>query len=227
MKYLLDTANIESIQKYIDILPIDGITSNPSIVKREGKVDFFNQFKTIRSIIGFDRSLHVQVTSQDCEGMLEDAQAILDHIDQSVFVKLPVTLEGLKAMKILKAKGVQITATAVYSKAQAFLALEAGADYIAPYFNRIQNLGNDPKDLIRSLSMMIEKNQYPCKILAASFKSMDQVNEAFEAGAHTATMSVDLIVDALNQAEIHKAVDVFEQDWESIYGKGMRIKNLK
>ena len=226
MKYLLDTANIENIQKYIEILSIDGITSNPSIVKREGKVAFFNHFKTIRTIIGFDRSLHVQVTSKDCEGMLEDAQTILDNIDQQVFVKIPVTLEGLKAMKILKARGVQVTATAVYSKAQAFLALEAGADTIAPYFNRIQNLGNDPKDLIQSLSMMIDKNQYPCKILAASFKTMDQVNEAFEAGAHTATMSVDLIVDALNQAEIHEAVDVFAQDWESIYGKGMNIKDL-
>lgn len=226
MKYLLDTANIENIQKYIEILPIDGITSNPSIVKRQGKVAFFNHFKTIRTIIGFDRSLHVQVTSKDCEGMLEDAQTILENIDQQVFVKIPVTLEGLKAMKILKARGVQVTATAVYSKAQAFLALEAGADTIAPYFNRIQNLGNDPKDLIQSLSMMIDKNQYPCKILAASFKTMDQVNEAFEAGAHTATMSVDLIVDALNQAEIHEAVDVFAQDWESIYGKGMNIKDL-
>lgn len=227
MKYLLDTANIEIIQKYIAILPIDGITSNPTIVKREGTIDFFNHFKKIRSIIGFDRTLHVQVTSKVCEGMVEDAHAILDNIDQKVFVKLPVTLEGLRAIRILKAKGIQITATAVYSKAQAFLALEAGADYIAPYYNRMQNLGHDPKALIQSVSEMIKKNQYACKILAASFKTMDQVNDAFEAGAQTATMNVDLIVDALSQPEIHDAVDVFEQDWESIYGSGTKISDLK
>ena len=227
MKYLLDTANIENIRKYVDILPIDGITTNPTIIKREGQIDFFNHFKRIRSIIGFERSLHVQVTSQDYEGMLEDAQTLLERIDKEVFIKIPVTLEGLKAMRILKAKGVHITATAVYTKAQAFLALEAGAEYIAPYFNRIHKLGGDPKDLIHSLSKMIEEYNYPCKILAASFKTMDQVNEAFEAGAQTATMSVELLVDALNQEEIHKAVDVFEQDWESIYGKGTEISQLK
>lgn len=112
MKYLLDTANLDAIRYYTDIFPIAGVTSNPSIVKKEGKIDFFAHMNEIRSIIGMDKTLHIQVTALDTDGMLRDAETILNKVDDQVCVKVPVTLEGIKAIKTLKKQDVNVTATA-------------------------------------------------------------------------------------------------------------------
>ena len=95
MEYLLDTANLNEIEKYTDIFPISGITSNPSIVKREGKINFFEHMNKIRSLIGMDRTLHIQVTSKETEGMLQDADALLEKVDSQIFIKVPVTIDGI------------------------------------------------------------------------------------------------------------------------------------
>lgn len=99
MEYLLDTANLETIRKFIEYFPITGVTSNPTIVKREGNIDFIAHMNKIRSIIGQNRTLHIQVTATDVEGMLRDADAILNKVDNQVFIKVPVTMEGLKVIK--------------------------------------------------------------------------------------------------------------------------------
>lgn len=227
MEFLLDTANLEEIKKYVEILPLAGVTTNPSIIKKEGKIDFFEHMKEIRSIIGKERSLHVQVVSQDYDGMMEDAKAILENIDKDVYVKVPVTEDGLKAMKALKKLNVNITATAIYTKFQANLAIAAGADYIAPYFNRMQNLNIDPVDTISSMVKEIERTNSATKVLAASFKNVSQVNEACDCGAQSATMGVDIIESALAMPSIQKAVTDFATDWESIYGEGSNVASLK
>ena len=201
MKYLLDTANLDAIRYYTDIFPIAGVTSNPSIVKKEGKIDFFAHMNEIRSIIGMDKTLHIQVTALDTDGMLRDAETIL-----------------IKAIKTLKKQDVNVTATAIYSKQQGFLAMEAGADYIAPYFNRMENMGIDPDDVIASFAEMIGLYGYHTQILGASFKNAGQVDRAFLAGAQTATMDPSILSAALTQAHILKAVDDFDADWKSVYG---------
>ena len=218
MRYLLDTANLDAIRRYTDIFPIDGITSNPSIVKKEGKIDFFAHMNEIRSIIGMDKSFHIQVTAMDTEGMLKDADTILNKVDDQVFIKVPVTMDGIKAIKILKSRGVNVTATAIYGKTQSFLALEAGADYLAPYFNRMENMGINPDDVIADIADMIDRYGYKTDILAASFKNAGQVERAFAAGAQTATVDPSILVGALDQAHILGAVDAFDKDWKSIYG---------
>lgn len=218
MEYLLDTANLEAIRKLVEYLPITGVTSNPSIVKKEGKIDFFAHMNEIRSIIGQNRTLHIQVTGTDVEGMLKDADAILKRVDNQVFIKVPVTMDGLKVMKTLKAKGINVTATAIYTKVQAFLALEAGADYIAPYYNRMENLGIDAEDVIASIAKMISLYGYSTKIVAASFKNIGQVNKAFLAGAQTATIDPAILEGAFSMPSIQKAVDDFSADWKMIYG---------
>ncbi|WLF68047.1 fructose-6-phosphate aldolase [Clostridium septicum] len=219
MEYMFDTANIEIIKKYSDFFPITGVTSNPTILKKEGKIDFFNHFRKIREIIGFDKTLHIQVIAQDCEGILKEAKAILENVDDKVCIKIPVNLEGLKAMRILKSQGVFITATAIYTTAQGLLAMEAGADFIAPYFNRMENMGIDPGKVIKELADMMEEYNYKTKILAASFKNIGQVNESFACGAQTATMAPEILIDALKMPAIQKAVDDFSTDWESVFGK--------
>lgn len=219
MEYMLDTANIEMIKMGVEIFPITGVTSNPSIIKKEGKIDFFNHFRKIREIIGIEKTLHIQVVAEDCEGILKEAKAILESIDNKVCIKIPVNAEGLKAIKVLKAQGVTITATAIYTTAQGLLAMEAGADFIAPYFNRMENMNINPREVIKAFADMIEKYNYSTQILAASFKNIGQVNDSFAAGAQTATMAPEILLDALKMPAIEKAVDDFSKDWEAVFGK--------
>lgn len=223
---MLDTANIADIKKFTDILPIAGVTSNPSIVKKEGKIDFFQHMKEIRSIIGEHASLHVQVVATDYEGMLKDAEKILANIDQRVFIKIPVNEPGLKVIKELKRRGINVTATAIYTKFQAYLAIAAGADYIAPYFNRMENLNIDPREAIFEMAEEIARTKSDTKILAASFKNVSQVNGALENGAQAATMGVDIIQQALAMPSIGQAVTDFTADWEASFGEGTTIADL-
>lgn len=221
MEYLLDTANLKDIKLYQEYFPITGVTSNPSIVKKEGKVDFFAHMNEIRSLIGKEKSLHIQVTSKDVEGMIEDAKAILQKVDTNVFVKVPVTLEGMKVIRLLKKQGINVTATAIYTKQQGFLAMEAGADFIAPYYNRMENSCIEPQEVIASFAAMIDRYGYSTKILAASFKNAGQVDKAFLAGAQAATMDPNILVDALKMPSILKAVNDFSSDWNEIFGEKM------
>ena len=125
MKYLIDSANLDEIRALSEYLPIAGVTSNPSIVKKEGSVPFFAHMREIRSIIGNLRPLHIQVTATDYDGMMRDAEAVFRHVDEKVFIKVPVDFEGVKVIKALRRQGANVTATAVYGMDQAFMALEA------------------------------------------------------------------------------------------------------
>ncbi|MBU5453984.1 fructose-6-phosphate aldolase [Caproiciproducens sp. MSJ-32] len=220
MEFIIDTVDLKEIKEMVEYLPIVGVTSNPSIVKATSPKNFFNHIKEIRNIIGSERSLHVQLISKDAETMIKEAHRILEEIDRDVYIKVPVSMEGLKAIKALKAEGIKVTATAVYTIMQAYLALESGADYIAPYVNRIGNLDGDPMKLIRELQERIEKDNYNCKILAASFKNIQQVREAFANGAEAITAAPDILKQVFKNPSIEKAVDDFNDDWYSMYGEG-------
>ncbi|MCO7124787.1 fructose-6-phosphate aldolase [Sporolactobacillus shoreicorticis] len=226
MEFLLDTIHLDAIKRYVKVIPLAGVTSNPSIVKKEGKIDLFTHLKTVRSIIGDQASLHVQVVSEDTEGMIKDAHTVLENVDRNVYIKVPVTEAGLAAIKQLKQENVNVTATAIYTKFQGYLAIQAGADYIAPYFNRMENMNIDAKASVAELAKAIERTDSRTKILAASFKNVGQVNAAFEAGAQAATMSADILTAALGMPAINKAVTDFTADWESVFGKGETIYTL-
>lgn len=226
MEFMLDTANIEQIKKYEEILPLAGVTSNPTIIKKERKIEFFSHMKEIRQIIGLSRSLHIQVVATDFDGMIKDAHTILDNIDQDVYIKVPTSEIGLKVIKELKNESINVTATAIYTKFQAYLAIAAGADYIAPYYNRMENLNINANEAINQMANEIARTSSPTKILAASFKNVAQVNSALENGAQAATMGADIIESALSMPSIDKAVVDFKDDWESIYGIGTTINNL-
>ncbi|MFT8312294.1 MAG: fructose-6-phosphate aldolase [Sporolactobacillus sp.] len=226
MEFLLDTIHLDAIKRYVKVIPLAGVTSNPSIVKKEGKIDLFTHLKTVRSIIGDQATLHVQVVSEDTEGMIKDAHTVLENVDRNVYIKVPVTEAGLAAIKRLKQENVNVTATAIYTKFQGYLAIQAGADYIAPYFNRMENMNIDAKASVAELAKAIERTGSRTKILAASFKNVGQVNTAFEAGAQAATMSADILASALGMPAINKAVTDFTADWESVFGKGETIYTL-
>lgn len=226
MEFIIDTVNIEEIKDAVEHMPIVGVTSNPSIVKATSPENFFEHMREVRNIIGKERSLHVQVISKDCDTMVKEGHRILEEIDDQVYIKIPVSYEGIKAIKILKEEGVNVTATAVYDLMQAYMALAAGADYIAPYVNRIGNLGADPMDLINELSNRITMDGYDCKILAASFKGVQQVKDSFNYGAQAITAPVAVLKQIFVNPNIEKAVDDFNTDWYSIYGEGKGILDL-
>ena len=208
MEFILDTVDLEEIKDGVDHMPIVGVTSNPSIVKKTSPEDFFGHMRKVREIIGKERSLHVQVISLDAETIVKEAHRIL------------------KAIKILKSEGVNVTATAVYDLMQAYFALAAGANYIAPYVNRIGNLGADPMELISNLQDRIEDDGYDCKIVAASFKGVEQVKNAFNYGAEAITAPYAVLKQVFANPNIDKAVTDFNNDWYAVYGEGKGICDL-
>ncbi|RRK10085.1 fructose-6-phosphate aldolase [Lactiplantibacillus garii] len=226
MEFLLDTVHIDDIKKYAGIIPLSGVTSNPSIVKKEGKIDFFKHMRAIREIIGDQATFHIQAVGQTTEAMVEDAHTILKNVDDNVYVKIPTNEAGLAAIKQLKAEDVNVTATAIYTKFQGYLAMSAGADYLAPYYNRMVNMNINADEVIGELSTQIMRENSRTKILAASFHTVQQVNSAFEMGAQAATMSADIFKTALTAPAIGAAVNDFTADWESLYGQGSTISSL-
>lgn len=226
MEFIVDTVNLEEIKDAVEHMPIVGVTSNPSIVKQTNPENFFEHMRKIREIIGMERSLHVQVISKNSDEMVAEAHRILKEIDNQVYIKVPVSYEGIKAIKTLKAEGVKVTATAVYDLMQAYMALAAEADYIAPYVNRIGNLGADPMDLISNLSDRIAVDGYNTKIVAASFKGVQQVRDSFNFGAHAITAPVAVLKQIFANPNIEKAVDDFNKDWYAMYGENVGICEL-
>ena len=226
MEFIVDTVNLEEIKDAVEHMPIVGVTSNPSIVKQTSPENFFEHMRKIREIIGMERSLHVQVISKNSDEMVAEAHRILKEIDDQVYIKVPVSYEGIKAIKTLKAEGVKVTATAVYDLMQAYMALAVNVDYIAPYVNRIGNLGADPMDLISNLSDRIAVDGYNTKIVAASFKGVQQVRDSFNFGAHAITAPVAVLKQIFANPNIEKAVDDFNKDWYAMYGENVGICEL-
>ena len=218
MKYLIDSANLDEIRALSEYLPIAGVTSNPSIVKKEGSVPFFAHMREIRSIIGNLCPLHIQVTATDYDGMMRDAEAVFRHVDEKVFIKVPVDFEGVKVIKALRRQGANVTATAVYGMDQAFMALEAGADCIAPYYNRMEALGVDAASVIGNIAGIIAHYGYETEILAASFKQPAQIDRAILAGAHSVTVAPDVLRGIFAKQVVADAVQAFSDDWTGLYG---------
>ena len=216
MEILLDTANLEQIKKYTELYDITGVTSNPTIISRE-KAEFWPLLLEVRKIIG-DRQLHVQVTADTWEEMIKEGECIREKLGKDTYIKVPTTEQGICAMKHLKAEGANVTATAVYTTQQAMMASSAGADYVAPYFNRMNNLNVDSKKVIGDMANLFKIHDKKTKILAASFINTEQVMDALMVGAQAVTVSVDLLTTMVENAIIDFAVEGFKKDWIKTYG---------
>ena len=202
-----------------EYFPVSGVTTNPTIITRTGK-DPYEVLKSIREFIGADAELHAQVISSDAEGMMAEAKVMRETVGGNFYVKIPTTKEGLKAIKNLKKEGFKVTATAVYTSIQAYLAAEAGADYVAPYLNRIDNLGYDGIQTACDIHDIFENNGYQTKVLAASFKNTQQVLELAKYGVGAATVAPDVIRNFVNNVAVDSAVDAFVKDFNATYGDG-------
>lgn len=216
MELLVDTANLAAIKKYNGMYHLTGVTSNPTILARE-QADFFPLLEAIRTIIG-DKQLHVQVTGETMEQMVREAAAIVGRLGKETYIKVATNEVGIQTMKWLKEHDYRVTATAIYMPQQAMLAASVGADYVAPYFNRMSNLNVDSREAIRQIAQLYKTHHCSTKILAASFKNTQQIMDALSVGAHAVTASVDLFTQMVESPIIDAAIAGFATDWHNVYG---------
>ena len=218
MKLLIDHGDVDTIRRLYDGYPVKGVTTNPSILAK-AKRPPMEVLKEIRSVIGEDE-LHVQVISKTASEMLKEASYIRRELGDGTYIKVPVTKEGIKAIKLLKNQGVLVTATCIYNQIQGYLAGLAGADYAAPYVNRMDNLGMDGAQTAVEIHRIYQANGFSTQVLGASFKNCRQVLELAMAGVGAATVSPEIIDKFLDLAAVEEAVDVFVRDFEGLCGKG-------
>ncbi|MBR6712188.1 MAG: fructose-6-phosphate aldolase [Selenomonadaceae bacterium] len=219
MKLIIDDAHIDQIKRIYKFYPVDGVTTNPTILAASGRKPY-DVLKEIREFIGADAELHVQVIAKTAEGMVADAHRIQAELGKNTFVKVPAIEEGFRAMRLLKAQGVNITATAIYTPMQAFIAAKAGANYAAPYINRIDNMGYDGVAIAKHIQDIFRNNNLNAKVIAASFKNSQQLLELTEYGIGAATASPDVIFSLVKNDAITSAVNAFIRDFEKLCGEG-------
>ena len=222
MKLLIDSADIEAIKQIYEYAPISGVTTNPTILKRAGK-DPAEILPEIRKITK-DDELHVQAIGETAEAFISDALAIRKALGDDVFVKIPATKEGFKAMKRLKALGCHITATAVYYLSQALFASQIGVDYIAPYYNRICLQGMDGLEIINKMKQLLQGSE--TKILAASFKTAIQAENVASLNIEAMTLSPDVYAQLFDHPLIDEVTSAFNSDFFELTGASFSMKDV-
>ncbi len=224
MLYMLDTADIREIEKAANVFPLAGVTTNPSIIAHE-KRDFFAILKDIRGVIG-DRMLHTQVLGESCDDIIRDAETLQEKIGGNLYIKVPVSTEGYKAMPKLKKLGMKVTATAIYTPGQALLAANSGVDFTAPYLNRIDNISGMGVTVVQMIVDQFRIHKLPTQVLAASFKNVQQVNDVSLAGCQAITIGPDILWHLAEHPLTEMSIAQFTRDWEGAYGAGKCVYNL-
>lgn len=222
MMYIIDTANLEQIRKCIEYYPVAGVTTNPTIISRE-HTDFIKLIKEIREIIGPDRMLHVQATSFKAEDIVTEAKLLRDAVGGDFYVKVPISPQGLKATTMLKNDGFKVTETAIFTQQQALIAALAGADFVAPYVNRLDNIVSDGVQVVSEIVDMFKAHNINCKVLAASFKTVEQIHKIAMSGCHSVTINPELFETLTYHPMTQYAIDDFNADWQTVYGKNTII----
>ena len=225
MELYIDDANTKEIRRLSAIYPVDGVTTNPSILARTGR-NPVEVLKEIRTLLGPDRLIFAQAIPTDAEGMIRDAHAICTLLGEQTIVKIPAIPQGFQAIRQLKKEGIRTCGTVVYSPMQAYLAARAGAEYVAPYVNRIDNLGYDGCSTTITIHNILKQHGCPCKVLAASFKNSQQVLTLCAAGIQAATCAPSVIDGFVNNAAVKEAVQDFVNDFRNAAGGSENMADL-
>ena len=216
MEFYLDTANLEEIKKYIALGIVDGVTTNPSLIAKEKGVDYSQRIKEITELV--TGPVSAEVISTDYEGMLKEAEKY-NSIASNVYVKLPCTSEGIKALKTLKTKGIKVNMTLVFTASQALICAKNGADLISPFIGRLDDISRDGLNLINELTLIWAQYNFSSKILVASIRSPQQVVESAKMGAHVATIPPKLIDKLLHHPLTDSGLEKFIQDYKNATSK--------
>ncbi len=217
MLVMLDTADHQTIREGFEVFPLAGVTTNPSIVAK-AKGDFWAIQEGIRDLIGEKSLLFAQVVGETAEEMVAEAKLLQDRLGKNTYAKVPVTKEGLKAMTMIKNEGIGVLATAIFTPLQALLAARAGADWVAPYVNRIDNITGDGVGVIAAIRDIYDQAGIDTKIVAASFKNVQQVLECAKLGAEAVTVPGDILEKMLEHLMTDWSMDQFDRDWKAQYG---------
>lgn len=210
MRFFIDTANIEEIKEANDLGVICGVTTNPSLIAREGR-DFIEVVKEITEIV--DGPISAEVISLNHEGMVAEADK-LSQIHKNIVIKLPMTAEGLKATKILSQRGIKTNVTLIFSAGQALLAARAGATYVSPFVGRLDDIGQNGLDLIEEIADIFSINAIETQIIVASVRNAIHVTQAARVGADIATVPLKVINQMIKHPLTDKGIENFIKDWE-------------
>ncbi|MDT4967668.1 MAG: transaldolase [Acidobacteriota bacterium] len=210
MRFFIDTANLNEIREAAELGMADGVTTNPSLVAKEGGVDFKRHIAAICEIV--QGPVSAEVTSVDTNGMLREGRDYAS-IAPNVVVKCPLTADGLKATRILNAEGISVNVTLCFSAGQAILAAKAGASYISPFLGRLDDIGQDGMELLADIVEIYRNYEWKTEVLAASIRHPIHVIDAARLGAHVATMPFKVIRQLLVHPLTDKGLEQFLSDW--------------
>jgi len=212
MQFFLDTANLDAIKKYAAWGIVDGVTTNPSLIAKEG-VSLEKRIREIAEVV--DGPVSSEVIATDLDGMLEEARKYAKW-HPNIYVKLPITENGLQACKILTAEGIHTNMTLIFSSGQALLAAKAGATVISPFIGRLDDISEDGMALIAEISDIVLNYDIPSKIVVASIRHPRHVMESARIGAHIATMPPDVLDKMIHHPLTDKGLAAFLADWEKV-----------
>lgn len=217
MKFFLDTANVEDIRKAAAMGVICGVTTNPSLIAREGR-DFKEVLQEISSIVDGPISGEVKATTTEAEAMIEEAREIAQ-FHPNMVVKIPMTVEGLKAVKVLAKEKIKTNVTLIFSANQALLAARAGANYVSPFLGRLDDISTDGVELVRTIAEIFAIYDLPTEIIAASVRHPMHVTQCALAGANIATVPY-AVIEAMTKHPLTDAgIEKFKQDYLKVFGK--------
>lgn len=212
MKIFIDTANVEEIRKANDMGVISGVTTNPSLIAKEGR-DFKEVVTEITKIV--DGPISAEVLSLEAEKMVEEAIELVK-IHKNIVIKIPMTEEGLKAVKVLSAKGIKTNVTLIFSASQAILAAKAGASFVSPFIGRLDDISDAGSGLVSEIAEIFEKHQIKTEIIAASIRGPQDAVRAALAGADIATIPYKVIVQMTKHPLTDAGIERFLKDWEGL-----------
>lgn len=212
MKFFVDTANLDEIREAADLGLLDGVTTNPSLIAKEGDVDFKTRIKEICDIV--DGDVSAEVTAVDYAGMLEQGRDLAEIAD-NVVIKCPLTWDGLKATKTFSEEGIKVNVTLCFSPSQALLAAKAGAGYISPFIGRLDDISQDGMELIRQIVEIYDNYGYETEVLAASIRHPMHIVDSALAGADVATVPFSVFKKIVKHPLTDKGLDAFLADWKN------------
>lgn len=217
MRLFIDTANVEDIKKANDMGIIDGVTTNPSLIAKEGR-DFNEVIKEITSIVDGPVNGEVKATTEKAEDMIKEAREIAA-IHPNMVVKIPMTPEGLKAVKVLKKEGIKTNVTLIFSPNQALLAARAGADYVSPFLGRLDDISQTGVDLIRTIADIFQINGISSQIICASVRNPIHIVDCSLAGADIATVPYNVLLQMTKHPLTDQGIEKFKADYKAVFGE--------
>lgn len=217
MRFFIDTANVDDIRKANEMGVICGVTTNPSLIAKEGR-DFNEVIKEITTIVDGPISGEVKATTTDAEGMIAEGREIAK-IHPNMVVKIPMTIEGLKAVKALTAEGIKTNVTLIFTAAQALLAAKAGATYVSPFLGRLDDISTTGIDLIQDIVTIFDNYGMETEIICASVRNPIHVTDCALAGAHIATVPYSVIEQMTKHPLTTQGIEKFQADYKAVFGE--------